>query len=169
MKKFLFIIIILNLSIQIKAQSHENEITTYYFIRHAEKIRTDTTNKNPNLTEKGIGRAQNWSSVFKHVTFDSIYATNYNRTIQTATPTAKDKNLVIQFYNPRTLFIEDFKLKTIGKTILIVGHSNTTPQFVNKILGTNKYADINNSNNSNLYIVTISNNRITDILLEINL
>lgn len=169
MKKFLFILIILNISVHAKAQTHENEITTYYLIRHAEKVRTDTTNKNPNLTEKGKSRAQNWSSVFKNVAFDLIYSTNYNRTIQTATPTTKDKNLEIQFYNPRTLFSEDFKLNTIGKTVLIVGHSNTTPQFVNKILGNKKYADIDDSNNSNLYIVTISNNIITDILLKINL
>ena len=169
MKKFLFILIIITFSIHAKAQTHENEITTYYFVRHAEKVRADATNKNPNLTEKGENRAQNWSSVFKNVVFDAIYSTNYNRTIQTATPTANNKNLEIQFYDPRKLFNEDFKLKTIGKTVLIVGHSNTTPQFVNKILGTKKYADISDSNNSNLYIVTISNNIIIDILLEINL
>jgi 2,3-bisphosphoglycerate-dependent phosphoglycerate mutase len=168
MKKYLFLFIILTITIHIKAQTHENEITTYYFIRHAEKIRTDTTNKNPNLTVEGKNRAQNWSSVFKNVEFDSIYSTNYNRTIETATPTAKDKNLEIQFYNPKELFNDDFKLKTFGKTILVVGHSNTTPQFVNKILGDEKYPNIDDSNNANLYIVTISSNIITDILLKIN-
>jgi 2,3-bisphosphoglycerate-dependent phosphoglycerate mutase len=168
MKKNLFLIIIISISIHIKAQTHENKITTYYFIRHAEKVRTDTTNKNPNLTTKGKKRAQNWSSVFKNVEFDSIYSTNYNRTIETATPTAKDKNLKIQFYNPKEMFNDDFKLKTFGKTILVVGHSNTTPQFVNKILGDEKYPNIDDSNNANLYIVTISSNIITDILLKIN-
>ncbi len=167
MKKIFLLLLVTLSTVQIYAQ--DNEITTYYFIRHAEKVRTDTTNKNPNLTEVGKSRAQNWSSVFKDVTFNKIYSTNYNRTIQTAKPTAKDKNLEIQFYDPRKLFNEDFKQKTIGKTVLIVGHSNTTPQFVNKILETKKYPDIDDSNNSNLYIVTISNNITTYILLKINL
>lgn len=165
MKNFFFLLFIVTISLNISAQ--ENEITTYYFIRHAEKIRTDKTNKNPNLTEKGTNRAQNWNTVFKNVKFDFVYSTNYNRTVQTATPTAKAKNLEIQFYNPRELFSEDFKFKTKGKKVLVVGHSNTTPQFINKVLENEKYLDIDDSNNSNLYIVILSNNSITDILLKI--
>ena len=29
--------------------SYSQEVTTYYFIRHAEKLRIDKTDKNPNL------------------------------------------------------------------------------------------------------------------------
>jgi len=165
MKNSLFLLLIIISSLNIKAQ--ESDVTTYYFIRHAEKARTDEANKNPNLTIKGLERAKNWSTVLGSVNFDLIYSTNYNRTVQTATPTANSKNLEIQFYNPKILFSEDFKLKTKGKTVLIVGHSNTTPQFVNKVLGIEKYTDIDDSNNSNLYIVTISKPLISDILLKI--
>jgi len=165
MKNSLFLLLIIVSSLNIKAQ--ESDVTTFYFIRHAEKVRTDKTTKNPNLTQKGLERAENWSVVFKSVNFDLVYSTNYNRTIQTATPTAKSKNLKIQFYNPRELYNEDFKLETKGKTVLIVGHSNTTPIFVNKVLGIEKYADIDDRNNSNLYIVTTSSTLITDTLLKI--
>ncbi len=165
MKNYFFLLLIVFSSLNIKAQ--ENETTTYYFIRHAEKVRTDKANKNPDLTIKGQERAENWNSVFESVNFDLIYSTNYNRTIQTATPTAKSKNLKIQFYNPRELFSEGFKEQTSGKTVLIVGHSNTTPLFVNKVLGIEKYDAINDRNNSNLYIVTISNTIINDVLLKI--
>ncbi|MFK5959058.1 MAG: phosphoglycerate mutase family protein [Lutibacter sp.] len=160
----IFLLIILS-SLNIKAQ--ESEITTYYFIRHAEKVRTDSTNTNPNLAEKGLSRAKNWATVFKNVNLNLVYSTNYNRTLQTASPTAKSKNLEIQFYNPKDLFSEDFKLKTTGKTVLVVGHSDTTPLFVNKILGEEKYSAIDDSNNSSLYIVTILNTEISDILLKI--
>ncbi len=166
MKKLLFLLFIFIYTTN--SYSQKNEITTYYFIRHAEKDRTDASNKNPNLNNTGKLRAANWSSVFSNIDFDMVFSTNYNRTIQTATPTAKNKDLEIQFYNPRDLFSKDFQLKTKGKTVLVVGHSNTTPQFVNKVLGKEKYLDIDDSNNSNLYIITISNKSITDILLKIN-
>jgi len=165
MKNYILFLFILFTSISLKAQ--DEEITTYYFIRHAEKVRTDSSNKNPNLTEKGKERAENWSTVLKHIDFDLIYSTNYNRTIQTATPTAKNNNLELQFYDPRALFNDEFKTKTKGKTVLIVGHSNTTPQFVNKILGIEKYKDIEDTNNANLYIITIANSKAIDILLKI--
>ncbi len=70
---------------------------------------------------------------------DAVYSTNYNRTIQTATPTSKIKKLRLQSYNPNKMYDSVFQSETQGKTILVVGHSNTTPVFVNKILGEKKY------------------------------
>jgi 2,3-bisphosphoglycerate-dependent phosphoglycerate mutase len=169
MKKtlFLLIIFIITLNSCSQSSSQKNEVTTYYFIRHAEKDRTDESNKNPHLTATGNLRAENWRTVFSNINFDMVFSTNFNRTIQTATPTAESKDLEIQFYNPKELFNKDFQLKTKGKTVLVVGHSNTTPEFVNKVLGTEKYHDIDDNNNSNLYIITVSDNLKKDILLVI--
>ncbi|MDP4600041.1 MAG: histidine phosphatase family protein, partial [Polaribacter sp.] len=86
---------------------------------------------------------------------DGVYSTNYNRTQQTAKPTAADKNLTILPYNPKELYSSDFQKETFGKSILIVGHSNTTPAFVNIILGEKKYEDMSDDDNGSLYIVTI--------------
>ena len=55
----------------------------------------------------------------------------------------------------------------MGKTVLVVGHSNTTPQFVNAILGTKQYTDIQDDNNVNLYIVTRINEENSVVLLKI--
>jgi 2,3-bisphosphoglycerate-dependent phosphoglycerate mutase len=149
-------------------ESNSQETTTYYFIRHAEKDRSDTNNKNPTLIQEGILRAAKWSLVFDNVKFDAIYSTDYNRTKQTAQPTAEKNEIDILIYDPRNLYSEGFINNTKGKTILVVGHSNTTPQFVNAILGQEKYQSINDSNNANLYIVTISSSsEISDILLVI--
>ena len=166
MNKFLIFFLVVFLSIQVNAQ--ESNKTTYYLIRHAEKLRTDKTNRNPELAEKGINRAENWNTVFKNVKFDFVYATNYNRTIQTATPTAKNNKLEVKKYDPRDLYNNNFKSVTKGKTVLIVGHSNTTPLFVNKIIGFDKYPAIDDHNNSNLYIITIIEDTISDVLLKIN-
>ena len=142
--------------------------STYYFIRHAEKDRTDSTDKNPHLTDIGKSRANHWSEIFGEVKFDAVYSTDYNRTKETAQPTADKNNLEITLYDPKGINAKSFLKATEGKTVLVVGHSNTTPAFVNKILDQKKYDDIDDSNNGNLYIVTIIGKTISDQVLVIN-
>ncbi|WP_372744658.1 histidine phosphatase family protein [Lutibacter sp.] len=163
MKK-LFLAIILICSISIQAQNTNS--TTYYIIRHAEKV-LKTSDENPELTKKGKKRAIYWSEVFQHVKFDLVYSTNLKRTLSTASPTAKSKGLKIQLYNPKNQNSKEFIQKTKGKTVLIVGHSNTIPSFINKIIGKKKYSDIAETNYSNLYIVTVLNGKTSDLLLKI--
>ena len=148
--------------------SNAQEVTTYYFIRHAEKLRVDKTDRNPNLNSKGLKRAEAWKEVFSNISFDAIYSTDYNRTMLTAKPTAYSKNLPILMYNPRDMYSKTFQNQTKGKTILVVGHSNTTNVFANKVLGFDKYEEIKDNNNSNLYIVTVMNGNSFSILLQIN-
>ncbi len=164
MKKLVVVFVLLFCSFN----SYAQEVTTYYLVRHAEKDRSDKTNSNPELTEQGKQRAAKWSSVFGDVAFDAVYSTNYLRTIATAKPTATAQGLEIQFYNPRELYSKDFQQETLGKTVLIVGHSNTTPQFVNAILGIDRYADIQDNNNANLYIVTRIKEETSSVLLKID-
>lgn len=164
MKKLVVVFVLLFCSFN----SYAQEVTTYYLVRHAEKDRSDKTNSNPELTDLGHQRAAKWSSVFGDVAFDAVYSTNYLRTIATAKPTATAQGLEIQFYNPRELYSKDFQQETLGKTVLIVGHSNTTPQFVNAILGIDRYADIQDNNNANLYIVTRIKEETSSVLLKID-
>ena len=164
MKKILLIYIFIFTSLLSNAQ----EVTTYYFIRHAEKLRVDKTDRNPNLNSKGLKRAEAWKEIFSNISFDAIYSTDYTRTRLTAKPTADSKNLPILIYNPRDLYSKAFQNQTKGKTILVVGHSNTTNVFANKVVGFEKYQEIKDNNNSNLYIVTIMNGNSSSILLQIN-
>jgi 2,3-bisphosphoglycerate-dependent phosphoglycerate mutase len=145
-----------------------NETTTYYFIRHAEKDRSDKTNRNPDLNKLGKKRAKKWAKYFNKINIDAIYSTHYNRTQQTAQPIAKNKKLEVSDYDPRALYSEEFIKATKGKRVLVVGHSNTTPAFVNIILGNKKHKDIDDNDNSKLFLVTISGEKITDKVLTIN-
>lgn len=140
-------------------------LTTVYFIRHAEKDRSNPENKNPHLTEIGKDRAKYWSETLQNVKFDAVYSTDYNRTIETGSPTAQNNNLEIQFYDADKLDADKILNDNRGNNVLIVGHSDTTPKFVNKFLGTESYKAIDDSNNGNLYILTITNDMITDLLL----
>ena len=148
--------------------SAQEETTTYYFVRHAEKDRSDKTNKDPHLIDKGQLRALSWSIILKDIDFDAVYSTNYNRTKETAAPTAQSKNLEVQLYDPRDMYNEGFIKATAGKKVLVVGHSNTTPSFVNKVLGEERYENIDDSNNGNLYIVTRIGEQKTVKLLHFN-
>ncbi|MBL86228.1 MAG: phosphoglycerate mutase [Winogradskyella sp.] len=168
--KSLFFSLLFLLSFNIFAQEtleKEQKVTTYYLIRHAEKDESDKTNKDPHLTEVGKKRAENWTTVFGDVKFDMVYSTNYNRTKETAEPTAKANNVDITFYDPRNLKLEDLIKETEGKTVLIVGHSNTTPMLTNALLNEKKYNQIDESNNANLYIVTITDYTKSSTLLKI--
>tara|TARA_B100000780_G_scaffold253039_1_gene200450 strand:+ start:2336 stop:2833 length:498 start_codon:yes stop_codon:yes gene_type:complete len=164
MKKLVLIFSLLFISLA----SYSQEVTTYYFIRHAEKLRVDKTDINPNLNYDGFKRAEAWRDVFSNIPFDAIYSTDYNRTKLTAKPTADSKNLSLLLYNPSDLYSKAFQNNTKGKTVLIVGHSNTTNVFANKVLGVERYDEINDNNNSNLYIVTVIDGKATSSLLKIN-
>lgn len=142
--------------------------TTYYLIRHAEKDRSDATNKNPYLNDKGRKRANKWAEKFKDINLDDVYSTNYNRTMQTALPTAVSKKLEIKTYNPRKMYDSIFQINTKGKTVLIVGHSNTTPVFANKILGEKKYEWMKDDDNASLFKVTIIGNKKTSTVEKVN-
>ena len=158
-----------NPSENIKVDTTQEEVSTYYLIRHAEKDRSDSSNQNPDLNEDGLNRAEKWAEVFKDIEFDAVYSTDYNRTLQTAGPTAEMKKLEIMKYDPRKLFDENFAENTKGKTVLVVGHSNTTPQFANMILGENKYQDLDDSENGAVFIVQkFSDGSTTSKVLYIN-
>jgi phosphohistidine phosphatase SixA len=142
--------------------------TTYYFIRHAEKDRSDPNNKNPSLTEEGVLRARNWATYFEDIKIDQIFSTDYNRTQETAAYTASNKKIMVESYNPSKLYDDDFRILTKGSNVLIVGHSNTTPKFVNTIIGKNKYEDIADDENGLLFIVTIHQGAKNVEVLTIN-
>ncbi len=159
------VILIFSCKTEKKVESTTNQETTvYYLIRHAEKDRS-TTGQDPSLTEIGLERAANWAKIFSSIKLDQIYSTDYKRTQQTASPTASEKNLEIQSYDPDNLYNEGFKTKTKGKTVLIVGHSNTTPSLVNILLGEQKYDQINDRDNGKLFIVTLVKDKVS-VLIE---
>ena len=171
MRYFLFLVSLSVLSFSScdsKPEVTQEGQTTYYLIRHAEKDRSNPENRNPDLTREGQQRAQNWSNLFKDIPLDAVYATNYNRTQQTAAPTAQQKGLDVQSYDPTMLYDLDFQKATKGKKVLVVGHSNTTPQFVNAIIAQERYGDIDDSNNGNLYIVHLKGDQSTVELLHID-
>ena len=141
---------------------------TYYLIRHADKVRGPNAGSDPELNEIGQARAQFWAEELKEVSFDAVYSTDYKRTLKTAAPTAEANDLEVQLYDPTELYSKEFQHKTAGKTVLVVGHSNTTPAFVNEILGEPKYDDIDDALYGFLYVVRVKNGSATAEIKDFN-
>ena len=162
MKK-IFILFFIIFSLDVSSQ----ECSEFFLVRHAEKDRSKTENKNPKLNQKGKERSLKWAEVFKNIELDKIYSTNYYRTIETVTPISKKLNLDITLYSLSKINYKNFISKNIGNKVLVVGHSNTIPGFVNSLINEKVYDQINDLNNSNLYIVTICNGVVKHNLLYI--
>ena len=149
--------------------SQNEDCTSIYLIRHAEKVRDGSKNSNPHLNAKGILRADKWKDILKHVKFDKVISTNLFRTLETASPISKSNDLKINTYVPSKEFYENFIKQNTGNTILIVGHSNTTPSFVNSLIDEDFYNDIKDDNNGNLYhVYKCGNSSPNHVLYYIN-
>ncbi|MCH8535487.1 MAG: histidine phosphatase family protein [Flavobacteriaceae bacterium] len=145
----------------------EYKPTTYYFIRHAEK--DVNVEENPQLTFKGIKRANYWGEFFKDKELNSFYTTKFTRNYQTLIPVLHHYKGEPTVYEPKadSLFSKEFWQNTYGKNVVVVGHNNTTPAFVNEILRQEKYDIIEDGVNGNLYRVDIDEKGfIQDTLLN---
>ena len=141
----------------IQAQSPtDSKVSSFYFIRHAEKDTSNPADRDPDLVMEGVLRAARWSSIFNRIDFDIIYTTDYKRTRNTALPIAEQKKLPLTFYSPNGFDSVDFVKNNFGKTVLIVGHSNTVPAMVNALIGGKQYKQIKEINYTNLYIINIT-------------
>jgi phosphohistidine phosphatase SixA len=103
-------------------------------------------------------RAKRWATYFEPIKIDAIYITQYIRTKQTISLIAQQKQISPKRYDPNTVYSKAFLKETNGKTVLIAGHSNTTPQLVNKLIGEEKFKEMDDSDNSTLFKVTINGN-----------
>jgi phosphohistidine phosphatase SixA len=135
----------------------------YYVVRHAEKATpsdgmTMNTPNDPPLSAAGRARAIELREALRGKGILYIFSTNTIRTISTAQPFNELRGATeMELYNTRDSL--DFlieKLKGIKKgNSLIVGHSNTVDDIVNKLVGEKKIpGDLPDSEYDNLYIVT---------------
>ena len=144
------------------------QCSTFYLIRHAEKVRTDKSDKDPKLNEYGMLRAIKWQEYFSDKNISKIYSTNYKRTLETVKPIQESSDIIPIIYSPSDIDYKNFIMSNKIEVVLIVGHSNTIPDFVNGLINENVYSQIDDLNNSNLYIVNICESGISHKLLKID-
>ena len=159
MKKWGFILVLM-----VVQNCIAQDKTILYLIRHGEKADQST---DPELSPAGIARAAKWATYFEEIPIDKFYTTNYKRTQQTCAPIATSKKREIQVYKPEEMDLKKLIENNSGKTIMIVGHSNSIPKHINQLLGSATHETIPDSEFGRLYIVTSNNGKITAELIQL--
>ena len=137
---------------------------TVYVVRHAEKITSsDSSGKmmanDPPLSEAGKVRALVLKDELASKHVDHIYSTNTTRTRSTAEPLSQAIKVNVETYSNIDSLIST--IKSIKGNVLVVGHSNTVDDIVNKLCGQTKIAsDLKDGEYDNLFIVKIRGKKI---------
>jgi 2,3-bisphosphoglycerate-dependent phosphoglycerate mutase len=133
----------------------QSKITTYVLLRHAEKA--DDGTKDPDLSDAGKVRAEKLVKTLSKLNVDAICSTPYKRTRNTVAPLAVSKALTVMDYDPSKpgdllLALKKFN----GGTVVICGHSNTTPALLNLLTGNkDEYKTFDDADYGNLVIVSV--------------
>lgn len=128
--------------------------TTYFLVRHAEK----GFGADPALTAAGRQRAERLAEVLSRVKLGAVYSTNTRRTRATAAPAARRQSLRVRPYDADRLrdFSRGVARRSRGKNVLVVGHSNTTPQLANFLVGREELPRFSELDYGNLLVVTLT-------------
>jgi broad specificity phosphatase PhoE len=134
--------------------------TTIVVVRHAEKSTDDPTD--PSLSAAGQERAKELSAVLKSAGITDIYTTQYKRTRQTAEPLAQQSGIAIaerpiNAANSATYardLAKEILTRSVGKAVLVVGHSNTVPDIVKALSGT-AVSPITDAEYDHIFIVVV--------------
>lgn len=145
-------------------QQTGQKLTTVILIRHAEKLANGS--KNSELSEAGKKRALLFADIMAKTKVDAVYSTDFKRTENTVVPLAKAQNLSVLKYEGGNLKeIDDLLSKWKGGTIVICGHSNTTPSIVNHLTGNkDEYKSFEDIDYGNLIIVTLADKGAAKII-----
>lgn len=107
--------------------------TTVWIVRHAEKDTAFVNRQDPDLTATGRQRALDLAAYLQNEVVVKVYSTDTKRTRQTA----KHFKAPLEIYNPKNLMgLLDLITKNAnGKSVLIVGHSNTVLETIEALGG----------------------------------
>ena len=132
----------------------EFNVTTVIIVRHAEK--ENTLGANPSLSEVGKARAALLRRMLSESGITAIYVTEFVRTQETAQSLAQQLGLTVTQINASDVqkLVDNLLVINSGKTILVVGHSDTIPEIVNK-LGGGTISPIGESELDNLFVVAV--------------
>ncbi len=134
--------------------------TVIIVVRHAEKSNDDP--KDPVLSEQGKARANKLAFVLKDSNLQAVYTTQYKRTQLTGQAAAVQNGLQLQVRaatreNAKTYaadLLKEIQKKYRGKTVLIVGHSNTVPEIVKLATGID-VIPIGENEFDRIYVITL--------------
>ena len=126
-----------------------NKHTRIFFVRHADKA---SETEDPHLSDLGKKRALYWKNFLKDIPFDEVYITDFHRSVETASILS---SLTPKYYSALSFDIVKHAQEHSGQSILIIGHSNTIPDMVNRLLPEPTYPPMSHRNYNLIYQVVI--------------
>lgn len=135
-----------------------NAPTVAIIVRHAEKGITPAND--PPLNEAGSARARALATALVNANVQAVITTKLVRTRDTGKPTAESRGLTMETVPvsgavaDHAKAVADAVRKHAGRTVLVVGHSNTVTQII-AALGGPKMPDLCDSQYSNIYTVVL--------------
>lgn len=127
--------------------------TTVWIVRHGEKDTAMATKANPDLSAEGKQRAIDLATYLQKENIAQILSTDTKRTVQTAAHIKAP----LEIYNPRSIqmVVEKIKSTWKGKTILLVGHSNTVLETIDAMGGNRPVPLLNDEDYDYIFKVVI--------------
>lgn len=131
--------------------------TTVIVVRHAEK--QFGTIDDPPLAQEGEERAQALAKLVGHRQFGAIaavFSTETRRAQATALPVATRLGRTTIVTNADVdALVRRIKSEFHGKTVLVVGHSNTVPEIVSRLSGRKDIPAMGDNEYGTIYIVSV--------------
>ncbi len=159
--KKVILFILIGWSSSIQAQT---ELSTFILVRHAEKV---DNSADPDINQQGSERAIRLAALLKETKLTHIYASDFKRTRLTVKAVSDEHQLTPEIYNSKKIenLAMDLQRLPAGSTVLVVGHTNTTPQLANLLLGKPTYRAFEESDYGNIIVVTTGKKQSAHSLL----
>jgi broad specificity phosphatase PhoE len=133
--------------------------TVVYLVRHAEKAATDPVD--PPLSPAGEARARALAARLAGLPLDAAIVTQYRRSRETAAPTLAAARLAPWLHPTRggdlphpAAVARAVHGPLAGRTVLVVGHSNTVPAIVHA-LGGPDLPDLCETEYAHLFVIVL--------------
>lgn len=139
--------------------------TTVFIVRHAEKALAPADD--PVLSDVGQERASDLAALLADAGVDAILVSELRRTLLTAQPLARQAGITPVVVPVRSgaegqvqAIADAIRTTYAGKTVLVVGHSNTVPMIA-RALGVTRELTIPDAEYDNLVVVRLRDGRAT--------
>ena len=136
-------------------------VTSIILVRHA-----DRAGSADSLNTLGNVRALELDRVLHEAGITAIYASNYNRTQDTADDLASSLGISLEIYNASEIpaLVTDINANHKGEVILVVGHSNTVPETIGLLGISPQPLDIDHDEYDHMYHVTLSDHTVPRLI-----
>lgn len=134
-------------------------------MRHGERESAETDSP---LSPAGVARANELARVLRDANVSAIYTTPFKRTEDTVAPLASHFGIrpIVMKGAAKTYAVDvvaDIRERHLGDTVVVVGHSNTTPETI-RALGVADPPVIPDSQYDDLFVVTIGDGGAPQLL-----